>query len=125
MQQSTKTEDQNPLSISISKASPTVDKPSAISQSISNIRGVERSKEIAYLLTRLGSIETTVHGVRDLICFYVDLAHELPDESKTVRIDAQALRGTMTRLYAELEDAIESLATAQAMVSLLDDKSVL
>ncbi|MDO8591496.1 MAG: hypothetical protein Q7R60_01045 [bacterium] len=124
MQQSIKKSDKNSPSISMLKASPTVDKPSVISQSISNIRGVERSNEIAHLLTRLGSIETTVHGVRDLICFYVDLTHELPDESKTIRIDAQALRGTMTRLYAELEDAIESLATVQAMASLLDDKSV-
>ncbi|HEX7649926.1 MAG TPA: hypothetical protein VF450_21195 [Noviherbaspirillum sp.] len=83
----------------------------------------ERAKEIADLVGRMGAIDTTLCTVRDLIRFYADMAHELPDESKCITVDAQAMRGTMTFLFGHVEDAIESLGTVQAMVSLLDDES--
>lgn len=84
-------------------------------------RGAERSKEISDVLAHIGAIETAIQEARDVACLYADLAHELPDTSKAIRVDAQALRGVMTRLYAGMEDAMELLGTVQAMVSLLDE----
>jgi hypothetical protein len=83
----------------------------------------DQEKDIADLVARIGAIDSTLGSVRDLARFYADLAHEVPDESKAVTIDAQALRGTMTFFVAHLENAIESLGMVQTMASLLDDKS--
>jgi hypothetical protein len=83
----------------------------------------ERAKEIADLVQRIGDIDGTLSCVRDMAYLYADMAHELPEEKQTVMVNAQEMRTAMTLCLARLEDAIESLGTVQAMVSLLDDKS--
>jgi hypothetical protein len=83
----------------------------------------EKSKEISDVLSRISTIELMIQEARDIAGLCADLGHELPESTKAITVDAQALRGVMTRLCARMDDAKEMLGTVQTMVSLFDENS--
>jgi hypothetical protein len=83
----------------------------------------EKSKEISDVLSRISTIESMMQEARDIAGLFADLAYEIPESTKTITVDAQALRGVMTRLCARMDDAKEMLGTVQTMVSLFDEDS--
>lgn len=86
---------------------------------ISAVSKAAERNEIDDLIYRLDAIETTLSAVRNLSRVYADLAHEVPEESAAVTIDAEAMRGTMTFFTAQLDEAIDSLQIVHVLTSQL------
>lgn len=80
-------------------------------------------RELKDLASRLGAAESDISTVRDIARMYCDLAHELPDGSRSIKLDADAFRGVMTYFSAQLDNATERLAHATAQASVLADGS--
>ena len=81
----------------------------------------QRSREVA---THLEAIEATVQRARDIACLFTYLSQEsLNSSAKHIELDRQALRGVMERVCGDLDEALQSLDTAQDLFSLLTKKS--
>ena len=73
--------------------------------------------------THLETIEATVQRARDVACLFTYLSQEsLSSSAKHIELDRQALRGVMERICGDLDEALQSLDTAQDLFSLLAKK---
>lgn len=77
----------------------------------------QRAREFA---NHLEVIEATVQRARDVACLFTYLSQEsLNSSAKHIELDRQALRGVMERICSDLDEALQSLDTAQDLFSLL------
>lgn len=93
-----------------------------MSNRLATIAAVE-IRDLKDLASRLKDAESDISTVRDLARMYCDLAHELPEGSRSIKLDADAFRGVMTYFTSQLDNAIERLAQATAQASVLADGS--
>lgn len=76
--------------------------------------------DVAELIFQVSLIGHALNTTRNLSCVYADLMHEVPAESSAVSLDTKALRGTMTFLTAQLDEALESLAMVSDLLSQIE-----
>ena len=70
----------------------------------------------------LEMIEATVQRARDTACLFAYLTQDIPDTSKHIELDLQALRGVMTRICGDLDEALQSLDQTSDLFSLIANK---
>ena len=71
------------------------------------------------LAAQLETIEAAVQRARDTACLFAYLTQDIPDSSKHIELDLQALRGVMTRISGDLDDALQSLDKTSELFSLI------
>lgn len=74
------------------------------------------------LAANLETIEATVQRARDTACLFAYLIQDIPDTSKHIELDLQALRGVMTRICGDLDEALQSLDQTSDLFSLIANK---
>ncbi len=75
------------------------------------------------LTANLEMIEATVQRARDTACLFAYLTQDIPDTSKHIELDLQALRGVMTRICGDLDETLQSLDQTSDLFSLIANKS--
>ncbi|SEF14497.1 hypothetical protein SAMN02787142_8321 [Burkholderia sp. WP9] len=80
----------------------------------------DHASDIAELIFQTALVNHALETTRNLSRIYADLAHEVPDDSSAVTLDAKALRGMMTFFTAQLDEALESLDVVIALLSQLE-----
>lgn len=73
----------------------------------------------------LEMIEATVQRARDTACLFAYLTQDIPDTNKHIELDIKALRGVMTRICGDLDEALQSLDQTSDLFSLIANKSKL
>lgn len=75
------------------------------------------------LAAHLEMIEANVQRARDTVCLFAYLTQEVPDSSKHIELDRQALRGVMERICGDLDEALQSMDQTSDLFSLIANKS--
>lgn len=75
------------------------------------------------LAAHLEMIEANVQRARDMVCLFAYLTQEVPDSSKHIELDRQALRGVMERICGDLDEALRSMDQTSDLFSLIANKS--
>lgn len=81
--------------------------------------------DVRTLAAKLEMTEAAIQRARDTACLFAYLTQDIPDSSKRIELDLQALRGVMARMSGDLDDALEALDTAQDLFSLIAKKPTL
>lgn len=74
------------------------------------------------LAAHLEMIEANVQRARDAACLFAYLTQEVPDSSKHIELDRQALRGVMEWIYGDLDEALQSMDQTSSLLSLIANK---
>jgi hypothetical protein len=93
------------------KSSPAASSPAAV-----------EPQPVRALAAHLEMIEANVQRARDTACLFAYLTQEVPDSSKHIELDRQALRGVMERIYGDLDEALQSMDQTSSLLSLIANK---
>lgn len=73
---------------------------------------------------KLESAEAAVQRARDIACMFAYLTLDIDDDSQPhITLDSQALRGVMSRIWGDLDEALGSFREAHELFLVIANKS--
>lgn len=80
--------------------------------------------ELSHIAGEIDATSTRLNAVKHHARLFADLALTISDATTSIRVDAAAMGEVMVFFTAQLEEAIESLSNAHALMMVLGESAV-